>query len=94
MLPCDAVLLFQDFPVLWAAMLGFVVAAISPAVVVPSLLALQEQGYGVQEGIPTMVVAAAPLDDVLCIAGSTQGRYEFYKYIYIINICYLDIYDI
>lgn len=59
----------EDFPVLWAAMLGFVVAAISPAVVVPSLLALQEQGYGVRQGIPTMVVAAAPLDDVLCIAG-------------------------
>eukprot|EP00435_Cladocopium_sp_Y103_P055819 s1338_g18.t1 len=58
-----------DFPVLWAAMLGFVVAAISPAVVVPSLLALQEKGFGVEAGIPTMVVAAAPLDDVLSIAG-------------------------
>eukprot|EP00434_Breviolum_minutum_P023360 symbB.v1.2.020607.t1/scaffold1743.1/size123518/8 len=50
-------------------MLGFVVAAISPAVVVPSLLTLQDQGYGIQSGIPTMVVAAAPLDDVLSIAG-------------------------
>ncbi|CAK9053968.1 Sodium/hydrogen exchanger 9B1 (Na(+)/H(+) exchanger-like domain-containing protein 1) (NHE domain-containing protein 1) (Sodium/hydrogen exchanger-like domain-containing protein 1) (Solute carrier family 9 subfamily B member 1) (Testis specific sodium-hydrogen exchanger) (MtsNHE) [Durusdinium trenchii] len=58
-----------DFPIWWAAMLGFVVAAISPAVVVPSLLQLQEQGYGVTAGIPTMVVAAAPLDDVLSIAG-------------------------
>ncbi|CAL1155282.1 unnamed protein product, partial [Cladocopium goreaui] len=58
-----------DFPPLWAAMLGFVVAAISPAVVVPSLLALQDQGFGVEAGIPTMVVAAAPLDDVLSIAG-------------------------
>lgn len=58
-----------DFPPLWAAMLGFVVAAISPAVVVPSLLTLQDQGYGIQSGIPTMVVAAAPLDDVLSIAG-------------------------
>lgn len=77
MLPClceaaTAALLatwLLDFPPLWAAMLGFVVAAISPAVVVPSLLTLQDQGYGVEAGIPTMVVAAAPLDDVLSIAG-------------------------
>lgn len=58
-----------DFPAPWAAMLGFLVAAISPAVVVPSLLALQDQGYGVATGIPTLVVAAAALDDVLAIAG-------------------------
>lgn len=31
----------------------------------------QDQGYGIQAGIPTMVVAAAPLDDVLSIAGWT-----------------------
>ena len=29
----------------------------------------QDQGFGVEAGIPTMVVAAAPLDDVLSIAG-------------------------
>eukprot|EP00438_Fugacium_kawagutii_P000706 Skav220047 [mRNA] locus=scaffold2981:371035:379075:- [translate_table: standard] len=52
-------------------MLGFVVAAISPAVVVPSFngVCSQDQGYGIKAGIPTMVVAAAPLDDVLSIAG-------------------------
>lgn len=58
-----------DFPVAWALMLGFVVAAISPAVVIPSLLSLQDRGYGVQTGIPPMVVAAAALDDVFAIAG-------------------------
>lgn len=58
-----------DLTPIWSAMLGFVVSPISPAVVVPGLLALQEQGYGVATGIPTMVVAAAPLDDVLSIAG-------------------------
>jgi len=58
-----------DFPLSWAVMLGFIVAAVSPAVVVPSLLALQERGYGVGAGIPTMVVAAAALDDVFSIAG-------------------------
>lgn len=61
--------LFLEFPVAWGAMLGFVVAAVSPAVVVPSLLSLQERGYGVATGIPSMVVAAAALDDVFSIAG-------------------------
>jgi len=57
------------FPLPWSFLLGFVVAAISPAVVVPGILSLQEQGYGTSTGISTMVVAAAPLDDVLSIAG-------------------------
>jgi NhaP-type Na+/H+ or K+/H+ antiporter len=57
------------FPVLWGALLGFVVAAVSPAVVVPSLLALQDQGYGKSTGIPTVVCAAAALDDVFSIGG-------------------------
>ena len=58
-----------DFPAPWAALLGFTVAAVSPAVVVPSLLSLQERGFGVATGIPTLVVAAAALDDVFSIAG-------------------------
>lgn len=47
----------------------FVLAAVSPAVVVPCLLQLGEEGYGVEEGIPTLVIAAASLDDVLAITG-------------------------
>lgn len=58
-----------DLPVLWGLLLGFVVAAVSPAVVVPSLLDLQSRGYGVDKGIPTMVLAAASFDDVLSITG-------------------------
>eukprot|EP00938_MAST-03A_sp_MAST-3A-sp1_P004635 g4635.t1 len=49
--------------------LGFVMAAVSPAVVVPSVLMLQEAGYGVEKGIPTMILAASSLDDVLAICG-------------------------
>ena len=49
--------------------LGFVMAAVSPAVVVPSVLTLQEAGYGVEKGIPTMILAASSLDDVLAICG-------------------------
>ena len=37
-------------PWVWAFMLGFVLAAVSPAVVVPCLLALQARGLGVDKG--------------------------------------------
>lgn len=47
----------------------FVLAAVSPAVVVPSLLALHTQGYGVDKGIPTLVIAASSIDDVIAITG-------------------------
>lgn len=57
------------FPWLWGFMLGFIVAAVSPAVVVPCLLQLSQQGYGVEKGIPTLVIAAATVDDVLAISG-------------------------
>jgi hypothetical protein len=46
-----------------------VLAAVSPAVVVPCLLQLSQQGYGVDRGIPTLVIAAASIDDVLAISG-------------------------
>jgi NhaP-type Na+/H+ or K+/H+ antiporter len=58
-----------DLPPEWGGTLGFVLAAVSPAVVVPGMLDLGERGYGVAKGVPTMVVAAASFDDVLAIAG-------------------------
>ncbi|XP_060581305.1 sodium/hydrogen exchanger 9B2-like [Ruditapes philippinarum] len=57
------------FPWIWGIMLGFVLAAVSPAVVVPSLLGLSDRGYGIDKGIPTLVIAAASVDDVLAITG-------------------------
>ena len=56
-------------PVVWGFILGFVLAAVSPAVVVPSMIWCQESGYGVEQGIPTLVIAAASVDDVLAITG-------------------------
>lgn len=47
----------------------FVIAAISPAVVVLGLLGLQKHGYGTAQGIPTLLIAAATGDDVLDISG-------------------------
>lgn len=61
--------LILDLPLIWGLLLGFVVAAVSPAVVVPSLLDLQQRGYGVAKGIPSMILAAATFDDVLSITG-------------------------
>ena len=39
-------------PWTWALALGFVISAVSPAVVVPSLLSLQERRYGTAKGTP------------------------------------------
>lgn len=61
--------LILGFPWPWGFMLGFVIAAVSPAVVVPSLLHLAERGYGLDKGIPTLVIAASSVDDVLAITG-------------------------
>ncbi|KAM6949133.1 sodium/hydrogen exchanger 9B2-like [Aplochiton taeniatus] len=56
-------------PWIWGFMLGFVLAAVSPAVVVPSMLLLQKEGYGVEKGIPTLLMAAGSFDDILAITG-------------------------
>ena len=61
--------LLLGFPIVWGALLGFVLAAVSPAVVVPGLILLQEKGFGVDKGVPTLVIAAASIDDVLAITG-------------------------
>ncbi|XP_008057782.1 sodium/hydrogen exchanger 9B2 isoform X2 [Carlito syrichta] len=53
----------------WGFMLGFVLGAVSPAVVVPSMLLLQGAGYGVEKGIPTLLMAAGSFDDILAITG-------------------------
>jgi len=50
-----------------SAMLGFIIAAVSPAVVVPMMLGFIKRRMGAKKGIPTMVMAAASLDDVVAI---------------------------
>jgi len=49
--------------------LGFILAAVSPAVVVGAMFDLKKRGYGVKQNIPTLVVAAASMDDVVAISG-------------------------
>lgn len=50
-----------------SAMLGFIIAAVSPAVVVPMMIGFIERRKGTKKGIPTMILAAASLDDVIAI---------------------------
>lgn len=50
-----------------AAILGAVLAAVSPAVVVPRMLHLMESGYGREKKIPQMIMAGASVDDVYVI---------------------------
>lgn len=56
-----------DLPVYAAGMLGFIIAAVSPAVVVPIMIELRESGYGKKKGIPTLILAGASLDDIITI---------------------------
>lgn len=53
--------------VLEAAIIGSVIAAVSPAVVVPRMLRLMDEGYGTKQGIPQMILAGASVDDVYVI---------------------------
>ena len=53
--------------VLEAAIMGAVVAAVSPAVIVPKMLKLMEEGYGTKKSIPQLILAGASVDDVFVI---------------------------
>lgn len=58
---------FLGLSLLEAALLGTVIAAVSPAVVVPQMLKLMDEGYGTKQGIPQMILAGASADDVYVI---------------------------
>merc|ERR1712179_351305 len=61
--------LILGFPWTVGLMLGFVLAAVSPAVIIPCLMTLSQRGLGVAKGIPTLVIAACSADDVVAISG-------------------------
>lgn len=50
-----------------SAVLGSVLAAVSPAVVVPKMLRLMDEGYGTGQGIPQLIMAGASVDDIFVI---------------------------
>ncbi len=53
--------------VLEAAIIGSVIAAVSPAVIVPRMIQLIEESYGKEHGIPQLILAGASVDDVFVI---------------------------
>lgn len=53
--------------ILEAAIMGSVIAAVSPAVVVPRMIRLIEEGYGKNKSIPQLILAGASVDDVFVI---------------------------
>ena len=62
-----------------AAVMGAVLGAVSPAVVVPRMVQLMDERYGTEKGVPQMILAGASLDDVFVIVlfgtfvGMAQG---------------------
>ncbi|UTB32463.1 MAG: cation:proton antiporter [Methanobacterium sp. ERen5] len=59
--------LLLGLPWIVAGMLGFIIAAVSPAVVVPSMLSFIERSMGTAKSIPTLLMAGASADNVVAI---------------------------
>lgn len=62
-----APMVLDNVTYLEAAIMGSVLGAVSPAVVVPKMVGLMEAGYGTDKGIPQLILAGASLDDVFVI---------------------------
>lgn len=71
---------FMGMTYLEAAIMGSVLAAVSPAVVVPRMVRLMDEKYGTKQGIPQLILAGASVDDVYVIVlfstfiGMMQGE--------------------
>ncbi|MCH5171263.1 MAG: cation:proton antiporter [Erysipelotrichales bacterium] len=72
--------LILNVSVIEAAIIGAVVAAVSPAVIVPKMIKLIDEGYGKDHSIPQLILAGASVDDVFVIVlftaflGLGQGK--------------------
>ena len=56
-----------NFTFIQGGILGFIIAAVSPAVIVPSMLEFMDKGIGKEKNIPTLILAGASIDDVFAI---------------------------
>lgn len=61
-----------DVTILEAAIIGSVISAVSPAVIVPRMIMLIDKGYGRQHNIPQLILAGASVDDVFVIVVFTS----------------------
>ncbi|MDU5201267.1 cation:proton antiporter [Finegoldia magna] len=64
--------IFLKVDVLDAFIIGSIIAAVSPAVVVPRMIRLIEEGYGDERKIPQLILAGSSCDDVFCIVVFTS----------------------
>jgi solute carrier family 9B (sodium/hydrogen exchanger), member 1/2 len=55
------------FDFIRGGMLGFIIAAVSPAIIVPMMLKLIQNKIGEKKGLPVLVLASASIDDVIAI---------------------------
>ena len=60
-----------DMSLMFSLALGFILAAVSPAIIVPGMTNLKRLGYGVDKGIPSLLMAACAFDDIVAITGYT-----------------------
>ena len=58
-----------NMPFALSVTFGFIIAAVSPAIIITGMMRLSSMGYGTLSGIPTLVTAAAAFDDILAISG-------------------------
>lgn len=61
-----------------AAIMGFVIAAVSPAVVVPSMIKAMDRKLGTEKGIPTLILASSSLDNayVIVVFSTVLGMFQ------------------
>lgn len=62
-----AAMRFLRLPLAEAGMLGFILASVSPVVVVPLMLSLKSAGLGMDKGIPVMILAGAALNGAFAV---------------------------
>ena len=69
--------LFFNISYIEAAIMGSVLAAVSPAVIVPRMIHLIDSGYGKDKSIPQLIMAGASVDDIFVIVlfASFMGMY-------------------
>ncbi|WP_298065774.1 cation:proton antiporter, partial [uncultured Cetobacterium sp.] len=59
--------IFLDFTFIQGAILGFIIAAVSPAVLIPSMVSLIDKNIGQKKSIPQLLLVGASADDTIAI---------------------------
>lgn len=57
------------YPFTWTILLGFILASVSVAIVIPGMIDFQQKQMGSEKGIPTLLMVAGSLDNVVAITG-------------------------